>query len=195
MVKRSLIIFSIAFCSSLALSYIVWRAFFRHAEIVIEEQESAYKEADLIIPAQSFLYRGAQSNQLSVVKRLFVNQWIYNNHKDLAKLLVYAQSAKDFAELKTLLYKGIEDEGPKNGAISFVKKSLAIVEADPDFVSHVNDALKKGYTTELQELRALLANASDSKEYKKRATEYRKELDVWMDREHGHLLDMIIAQV
>ncbi|MBP9765517.1 hypothetical protein KBD08_04245 [Candidatus Babeliales bacterium] len=199
--RRFIWVFIIVFIFSGVSSLFIWRIFFleRCLEQAQQDQASAscaYEDIDLVMPVAAFLKRGANSANLSTVRRVLVNQWIYYNQPDLIKLVVYGQGAMTYPELKKALMKGIEKEGPSNKAISFVKNSLKIIDENPDLEQHVNNSLKKGFDQKIHELRGRLMSVDqDSKEYRKLKQEYKKRLDLWMNERHGHLLDEIIAKM
>lgn len=199
--RRFIWVFIIVFIFSGVSSLFIWRIFFLERSLEQAQQNQApvscaYEEIDLVMPVAAFLKRGANSANLSTVRRVLVNQWIYYNQPDLIKLVVYGQGAMTYPELKKALMKGIEKEGSSNKAISFVKNSLKIIDENPDLEQHVNNSLKKGFDQKIHELRGRLMSVDqDSKEYRKLKQEYKKRLDLWMNERHGHLLDEIIAKM
>lgn len=157
---------------------------------------SNYADVELVMPVSAFLRRGVNSSQVSMVRRIFMNQWVSANQGDLVKLVVYGQGAQTFEELKTALLAGVEKEGECNGAASFVKTAISTIEENKDMIEHVNKSLKEGYDPGLHTLRGQLINLpDDSSEYCALRAEYQKQLDIWMDKKHGALLDEIISRV
>lgn len=199
--RRFIWVFIIVFIFSGVSSLFIWRIFFLERCLEQAQQDQApascaYEDIDLVMPVAAFLKRGANSANLSTVRRVLVNQWIYYNQPDLIKLIVYGQGAMTYPELKKALMKGIEKEGSSNKAISFVKNSLKIIDENSDLEQHVNNSLKKGFDQKIHELRGRLMSVDqDSKEYRKLKQEYKKRLDLWMNERHGHLLDEIIAKM
>src|SRR5258708_1501576 len=96
-------------------------------EAEIEQPSSTYEMIDLDMPVQVFLARGSSSSQLSMVRRLLLNQWISSNQKDLLTLVVYGQGATSFKELKKLLEMAIEKEGGCNNACSVIQGAIKII--------------------------------------------------------------------
>lgn len=155
----------------------------------------AYEEIDMVLPVQAFLNRGAISENLSMVRRVLVNQWIYYNQQELIKLIMYAQGATTFPELKKAFDFAMEKE-PKNSAISFVRGSLNAIEKNPELIAHVNKSLREGFSSEIHQLRGRMMEVEQtSKQYRKLKIEYRKALDRWIDEKHGQLLDELITTV
>lgn len=155
----------------------------------------AYEEIDMVLPVQAFLNRGAISENLSMVKRVFVNQWIYYNQQELIKLLMYVQGAMSFPELKKAFELAMEKE-PKNSAISFVRGSLNAIEKNPELIAHVNRSLREGFSSDVHSLRGRMMDVEqNSRQYRKLKIEYRKALDSWIDEKHGELLDELITTV
>lgn len=201
--RRFIIMFFISFGIVTFSGYLWLKVFYLQEQLEQVEQELtqeagqalAYEEIDMILPVQAFLKRGANSVNLSVVKRVFVNQWIYFNQTDLIKLIMYAQGAMSFQELKKAFEIGIEKE-PKNGAISFVTSSLDFIAKDKKLIDHVNKSLKEGLSSQLHSLRGRMMTVDqNSKEYRRLRVEYRKALDTWIDEKHGELLDELIMQI
>lgn len=197
--KRFLIIF-ITTCALFMISgYLGYRIFKLQRKVDQTTEQvapGAYEDIDLIMPVEAFLKRGGASNNLSIVKKLFVGQWISSNQDDLIKLVVYAQGATSYEELKKAFLSGIEKEGKKSSAASFITNGLDIVDKDPALIEHINKSLKQGFSQEIHALRGQMMHKDiDMKEYKKLKQQYKKALDTWMDEEHGHLLDEIIADL
>jgi hypothetical protein len=198
--RRFLIAFLAAIVISGTGSLLIWRFFLMHsgADIIVkplENESGIYKEIDLIMPVHAFLKRSANSAQISMVRRLFVNQWISSNQDDLIKLVVYAQGATNFEELKDAFAAGIKKEG-ENAAAKFINAALKTISESPQLVEHVNKSLIEGFDQNIHLLRGeLMGLEHDSREYKKLKTEYRKQLDHWMNEKHGPLLDEIIAKL
>ncbi len=162
----------------------------------IDKESSSYKEIDLVLPVQEFLKRGANSANLSTVKRVFVNQWIYFNQDDLIKLIMYAQGAVSFNEMKKAFEAGIKTEHAKNGAATFIESCLTTITNDPKLTSYVDASLKEGLTPQLHELRGKMMEVEhNGREYKKLKLEYKKALYNWIDAKHGRLIDELVLQL
>jgi len=189
-----------SFCSFLA-----WKLLIIEKKIKVVEQKKEqdgvalceYEEIDLIMPVQALLKRCSNSEKLSIVRRLFVNNWIYLHQSDLISLIAYGQGATTFEELKKALLVGIEkSEKEKSSAASFVMSSLKTIEKDYELIKHVDSSLIEGFSAKIHELRGRMRQIdSTTKEYKKLKIEYRKQLEVWIDEKHGSLLDDIIATI
>lgn len=200
--RRFIALFLVTFGIVTFSGYLWLKIFYLQEELEQTEQKVenaqqalAYEEIDMIMPVQAFLKRGANSANLSVARRLFVNQWIYFNQADLIKLIMYAHGATSFQELKKAFEIGIQKE-PKNGAISFVQSSLDVVSKDKNLIEHVNKSLREGWSSQLHTLRGRMMEVDQaSKEYRKLKIEYRKALDEWFDQKYGELLDELITQV
>ena len=197
--RRFIALSSISFCVVLVFG-LLWLKFFyipRYIQVKPEiKDSSAYKEINIIMPVQEFLKRGANSSNLSTMKRVLVNQWIYFNQDDLIKLTMYAQGAMSFEELQKAFRAGIATESAQNGAASFVTGSLDVIAKDPTLIKHVNNSLKEGLSPEIHELRGSIMEVElNSKEYKKLKIEYRKALYDWIDKKHGSLLDELSLQI
>lgn len=161
-----------------------------------EQPSSTYEMIDLDMPVEVFLARGGSSSQLSMVRRLLLNQWISSNQKDLIKLVVYGQGATSFKELKKLLEMAIEKEGGCNNGCSVVQGAIKIIEQDQDLVLHVDKSLQEGMSSEVHMLRGqMMSTQQGTKEYKKMKAQYRKALETWMDEKHGAFIDKIITKV
>jgi hypothetical protein len=197
--KRFIAVFALMFIFTGISSYLVYKLFI--LEKKIEQQEEgheacAYKEIDFTLPVQAFLKRCAASDQLSYVRRLFVNQWISSNQDDLTALIMYAQGANNYDELKKALAIGIAKESHATAAASFINSSIKTIDEDPKLVEHVTKSLKEGYGVDILALRGQMMQLdAESKEYKKLRAEYKKELDVWINDKHGKLLDEVIAKM
>jgi hypothetical protein len=197
--RRFIALFFISF-SVVLISGLLWLNFFYLPQHVQFEQptedSSAYKEINIIMPVQEFLKRGANSQNLSTVKRVLVNQWIYFNQDDLIKLIMYAQGAMSFEELRKAFLAGIETENCKNGATSFVSGSLDVIAKDPTLIKHVNKSLKEGFSPEIHGLRGkIMESEPNNREHKKLKIKYRKALYDWIDKKHGSLLDELSLQI
>lgn len=196
--KRFLIIFTFMFCFTGVISYLVWRVFLLERFFKIEQVQegTAYEEVDFHIPVKTFLKRCAASPELSYVRRLFVNQWISSNQKDLAILIMYAQGSTNYEEMKKAFDNAITKEPSKTAAAKFITSAIGIIDKDPELIMHVNKSLQQGYTQAIHSLRGeIMQTEKDSKEYKRLITEYKKELYKWIDQKHGKLFDEIIAQL
>lgn len=197
--KRFIAVFLLMFIFTGISSYLVWKIFILEKKIEDKKDvhdSCTYQEVDFILPVQAFLKRCASSDQLSYVRRLFVNQWISSNQQDLVSLIMYGQGATNYDELKKALRIGIQKETSKTSAASFITNSLDIIDKDPQLIEHVNKSLKQGYGANILALRGQIMQAdSGSKEYKKLKNEYAKELDLWIHKNHGPLLDEIIAKM
>ncbi|OGB86039.1 hypothetical protein A3J41_00015 [candidate division TM6 bacterium RIFCSPHIGHO2_12_FULL_38_8] len=200
--RRFIALFIISFSLVSISGWLWWKLFYLEKQIPQMQEEdrlkssSAYQEIDLILPVQEFLKRGANSANLSTVKRLFVNQWIYFNQDDLIKLIMYAQGATSFDEMKKAFESGITTEGTNNGAASFITGTIATIAQDPQLIDHVNTSLKQGLTPEIHQLRGKMMDVEfNGREYKKLKNEYRKALYAWIDKKHGALLDNLIVQI
>ncbi len=79
--KRFLIVFITTFTLFLISGYLGYKIFVLQREIEqpTQEKTSAYEDIDLIMPVEAFLKRGGTSSNLSIVKKLFVGQWISSN--------------------------------------------------------------------------------------------------------------------
>lgn len=201
--RRFFIMFFITFFTVLLGGFVVWKLLYIQDQIEslqspIEQAETpscVYEEIDLILPLQSFFNRGSNSANLSMVKKVFVTQWFYFNQQDLLKLMMYAQGATTFPELKQAFEIGMQKD-PKNSAISFVRGSLKTIEKNPKLIEHVNVSLKQGLSSELHQLRGRMMEVdAQSRQYRKLKKEYRKALDVWIDEKHGGLLDELVTQI
>lgn len=198
--RRFIAIFIISFLLVSISGFLWWKLIYLEKQVQIiqhvkEQDLSAYKEIDMIMPVQEFLKRGANSSNLSTMKRLLVNQWIYFNQDDLIKLVMYAQGAMSFEEMQKAFLSGIKTEGTNNAA-SFITSALTTIQNDPKLIEHVNNSLKEGLSPEIHSLRGKLMDVEhNSKEYKKLKIEYRKALYDWMDTKHGLLLDELSLQI
>lgn len=198
--SRFVKIFLLALFSTVALSLLVWKFYFKQQTTSIGadyfiESSCSYENIDLDMPIAAFLKRCVNSPALSMVKRLVINQWIYSIQIDLAKLVVYVQGVTTFEELKKMLEIAMKKEGEKNTAISMVQGALKIIEADEDLIENVNDLLLRSMTQEMHMLRGnMMGTDEDSKEYKKIKAEYQKTLEHWIDENYGPVLDIIIAR-
>ncbi|MBP7854730.1 hypothetical protein KAZ82_02205 [Candidatus Babeliales bacterium] len=189
--RRFFVVFFMSCSLVLSIGFLYIQLFYQPQA----EQAITYQDLDLIIPVQEFLKRGANSNNLSTVKRLLVNQWIYFNQDDLIKLVIYAQGATSFDELCKAFENAFLKE-PKNNAIGFVKGSLEKIKNSPELIKHTNKSLQEGLNQQIHDLRGKLMQADrDSREYKKIKAEYQKALYQWIDQKHGTLLDDLILQV
>lgn len=200
--RRFMIVFLFIFSLTSFCSFVVWRLFLiehrldQHESEGEEQTPCSYEEIDLVMPVAAFLKRCANSPENSYVRRLFVNQWISSNQADLVSLVVFAQGATTYDELKKALMVGIEKVGEKTGAASFVKGGLKVLDADRILIEHVNKSLVEGFDQSIHALRGqMMGLEQDSIEYKKLKTQYRKQLDQWIDKKHGALLDQIIARL
>lgn len=200
--RRFMIVFLFIFSLTSFCGFVVWRLFLiehrlNQAESETEEQPScSYEEIDLVMPVAAFLKRCANSPENSYVRRLFVNQWISSNQADLVSLIVYAQGATTYHELKKALMIGIEKVGETTGAAAFVKGGLKVLDQDPKLIEHINKSLVEGFDQSIHTLRGeMMGLEQDSMEYKKLKTQYRKQLELWIDQKHGKLLDEIIARL
>jgi hypothetical protein len=199
--KRFVVVFLFMFTVTSVCSYLVWRVFL--LEQKVEEQEipddvdaCVYEEVDFMLPVKSFLKRCAASDRLSYVRRLFVNQWISSNHKDLASLIMYAQGATNYEEMKKAFMNAIDKEPKKSAAAKFITNALDIVDKDPKLIEHATKSLQEGYTQKIHSLRGEIMQASrEDRDYKRLKNEYRKALEAWISEKHGDLLDEIIAQL
>lgn len=193
--RRFFILFfiSLSFVVTIGLLYI--KLFYECKISQDLEQAQTYQEIDIIIPTQEFLKRGANSANLSMVKRVLVNQWIYFNEKELIKLIVYAQGAASFDELQKALNNAMKKES-KNSAIGFVKGTLELINKNSKLMDHVSKSLKEGWSQDIHALRGALmqTDPDDYREYKKLKSDYRKAMYQWIDKKHGSLLDNIILQ-
>jgi hypothetical protein len=199
--RRFIALFIISF-SVVLFSGLLWiKLFYIEQDIAtlqqdIDKDSSSYKEIDLILPVQEFLKRGANSANLSTVKRVFVNQWIYFNQDDLIKLVMYAQGAMSFDEMKKAFESGIKSENAKNGAATFIQSCLTSIGNDPKLISYVDSSLKEGLSQDLHTLRGKMMEVEhNSREYKRLKIEYRKALYTWIDEKHGKLLDELVLQL
>lgn len=189
--RRFFILFFTCFFLVLGLGFVYIKIFYQPKI----EQAITYQDLDLIIPVQEFLKRGANSSNISVVKRALVNQWIYFNQDHLMKLVVYIQGAQSFDEMcKAFQAAFVKEE--TNSAINFVKGTLDRIKKNPDLIAHVTKSLQEGFSQQIHELRGeLMQMEQDSKEYRKLKTEYQKLFYQWIDQKHGTLLDDLILQV
>lgn len=199
--RRFIALFIISF-SIVSFSGLLWiKLFYIEQDIAtlqqdVDKDSSSYKEIDLILPVQEFLKRGANSLNLSTVKKVFVNQWIYFNQDDLIKLVMYAQGAMSFHEMSKAFESGIKSENAKSGAATFIQSCLTTIANDPKLIAYVDQSLKEGLTPELHTLRGEMMEVEhNSREYKKLKIEYRKALYAWIDQKHGKLLDELVLQL
>ena len=199
--RRFIALFIISF-SIVSFSGLLWiKLFYMQQDIEtlqkdVDKDSTSYKEIELVIPVQEFLKRGANSSNLSTVKRIFVNQWIYFNQDDLIKLIMCAQGAMSFDEMKKAFENGIKSENAKNGAATFITSCLTSIKDDPKLITYVNDSLKEGLSPQLHALRGkMMETEHNSREYKKLKIEYRKALYAWIDEKHGKLLDELVLQL
>lgn len=199
--KRFFIVFLFMFAVTGIGSYLVWRVFILEKKIeqsdLSEEVDACvYEEIDFLLPVKSFLKRCAASDKLSYVRRLFVNQWISSNHKDLASLIMYAQGATNYEEMKKAFMNAVDKESKKTAAAKFITNALDIIDKDSKLIDHVNKSLQEGYTQKIHSLRGEIMQASrEERDYQKLKTEYKQELESWISEKHGALLDEIIAQL
>lgn len=201
--RRFMIVFISVFVFSTVSSILVWRLFLVERQIDFLNQRKnylesscAYEEIDLVMPVNAFLRRCANSANISMVRRLFVNQWISSNQDDLIKLVIYAQGATNFAELQRAFMAGVEKEGETTGAASFIKIALKTISESDKLIVHVNQSLREGFSQDIHILRGEMMTADkDGVEYRKLKVKYRKQLDEWIDRVHGALLDEIISKL
>ncbi|MBP6892550.1 hypothetical protein KBB68_03130 [Candidatus Babeliales bacterium] len=199
--RRFIALFIISF-SIVLFSGLLWMKLFYIEQNIatlqedIDKDSSSYKDIELVIPVQEFLKRGANSLNLSTVKRIFVNQWIYFNQNDLIKLIIYAQGAASFDEMKKGFEAGIKSENAKNGAATFIQSCLTTIANDPKLISYVDNSLKNGLNQELHALRGkMMETEYNSREYKRLKIEYRKALYAWINEQHGKLLDELVLQL
>ncbi len=199
--RRFIALFMISF-SIVLFSGLLWMKLFYIEQNIatlqedIDKDSSSYKDIELVIPVQEFLKRGANSLNLSTVKRIFVNQWIYFNQNDLIKLIIYAQGAASFDEMKKGFEAGIKSENAKNGAATFIQSCLTTIANDPKLISYVDNSLKNGLNQELHALRGkMMETEYNSREYKRLKIEYRKALYAWINEQHGKLLDELVLQL
>lgn len=194
--RRFFIIFFMMFAFTGTLSYLVWKLFLIEKRMELDIEGAAYKDIDFHLPVAAFLKRCAASDNLSYVRRLFVNQWISSNQKDLASLIMYAQGATNYPDMKKAFANAIAKEPKKTGAASFITNSLNIIDQDPKLIDHINKSLKEGYSQPILALRGdMMQPDIDPKQYKKLLADYKKELSKWIDQKHGKLLDQIIAKL
>jgi|GEM_PF-1252764 len=202
--RRFMTIFIVVFIFSTVCLMLVWRLFLveRRMDLLgrqmdrTEESSCAYEEIDLVMPVNAFLRRCANSVNISMVRRLFVNQWISSNQQDLIKLVVYAQGATNFAELQRAFMAGIEKEGETSGAASFIKIALKTISENEKLMEHVNKSLREGFDQSIHVLRGeMMTLDKEGREYRRLKAEYRKQLDEWIDETHGELLDEIISKL
>lgn len=198
--KRFFIVFLFMFTVTGIGSYLVWRIFLLEKKVEHEIPEDVeacvYEEVDFMLPVKSFLKRCAASDNLSYVRRLFVNQWISSNQKDLASLIMYAQGATNYDEMKKAFMNAVDKEPKKTAAAKFITNALEIIDKDSKLVEHVTKSLQEGYTQKIHSLRGEIMQASkEDRDYKRLKSEYRKELESWISEKHGDLLDEIIAQL
>ncbi len=199
--RRFIALFIISF-SIVSLAGLLWiKIFYLEQNIAIlqrdiDKDSSSYKEIDMIIPVQEFLKRGANSTNLSTVKKMFVNQWIYFNQDDLIKLIMYVQGAMSLNEMKKAFESGIKSENANNGAATFIQSCLTSIQNDPKLISYVDNSLKEGLSAQIHTLRGKMMEVEyNSKEYKKLKIEYRKALYAWINEKHGKLLDELALQL
>ncbi len=198
--KKFVIVFVFMFAITGVGSYLVWRVFLleQKVEQELEDEVEAcvYEEVDFMLPVKSFLKRCAASEKLSYVRRMFVNQWISSNQKDLASLIMYAQGATNYAEMKKAFMNAVDKEPKKTAAAKFITNAIDIIDKDPKLIEHVTKSLQQGYTQNIHSLRGeIMQAAKDGRDYKRLKAEYRKELESWISEKHGDLLDEIIAQL
>jgi hypothetical protein len=197
--KRFIAVFLLMFIFTGISSYLVYKLFILEKKIEHQDavhENCAYKEIDFTLPVQAFLKRCASSDQLSYVRRLFVNQWISSNQNDLTSLIMYAQGATNYDELKKAFMIGIEKESHATAAASFITGAIKTIDADPALIEHVTKSLKEGYGSAILALRGQMMKVdSESKEYKKLLIEYKNKLDAWINEKHGKLLDEVIAKM
>ncbi len=199
--RRFIAIFLISFSIVLFSGFLWVKLFYLEKDLQnlqqdIDKDSFSYKEIELVMPVQEFLKRGANSANLSTVKRVFVNQWIYFNQDDLIKLVMYAQGSMSFDEMKKAFESAIQSENTKNGAATFIQNCLTSIANDPKLITYVNDSLKQGLSPQLHKLRGNMIEAEhNSREYKKLKLEYRKALYTWIDQQHGKLLDELVLQL
>ncbi len=198
--KKFVTVFLCMFVCTIICSYVVWRIFWYEKKITYEIPEeidaSMYEEVEFMLPVKAFLKRCAASNNLSYVRSLFVNQWISSNQKDLASLIVYAQGSLNYEEMKKAFLNGIAKEKGKTEAAKFITNAIDIIDKDQKLIDHVTKSLQQGYPQKIQKLKTeLMQTDKDSKEFKRLKTEYKKELENWINQKHGSLLDEIIAQL
>lgn len=198
--RRFMIVFVAIFSIATISSLMVWRLFFIERSSAQNQNESlhacTYEEIDLVMPVEAFLKRCASSSSHSYVRRLFVNQWIASNKSDLISLVVYAQGAKTYEDLKKALLIGVEKVGESTGAASFINGGLKVLNEDPTLIDHVNKSLAEGFDQKIYTLRGqIMSVQKDSAEYEHLKTQYRKLLEQWIDEKHGKLLDEIIAKL
>lgn len=198
--KKFFIVFLFMFSITGIGSYLVWRIFLLEKKVEHEVPDDVdacvYEEVDFMLPVKSFLKRCAASDNLSYVRRLFVNQWISSNQKDLASLIMYAQGATNYEEMKKAFMNAVDKEPKKTAAAKFIINALDIIDKDPKLVEHVTKSLQEGYTQKIHSLRGEIMQASrEERDYKRLKNEYKKELESWISEKHGNLLDEIIAQL
>jgi len=201
--RRFMAIFIAVFIFSTVCLMLVWRLFLveRRMDLLgqqvgYSESSCVYEEIDLVMPVNAFLRRCANSVNISMVRRLFVNQWISSNQDDLIKLVVYAQGATNFAELQRAFMAGIEKEGETSGAASFIKIALKTISENEKLMEHVNKSLREGFDQSIHVLRGeMMTLDKEGREYRRLKAEYRKRLDEWIDETHGELLDEIISKL
>ena len=196
-VRNIVFTFVVSFLLFFAASFFIWDLFLQQpAEVSIEQPASTYESIELDMPVQAFLTRGVNSSQVSMVRRLFLNQWILLYQGDLLKLVVYGQNATSFKELKKLWEMAIVKEGPSNKACSAVAKTLKIISEDQWLIDHMDLSLKEGTPTELHMLQGRMMGVDKKdKLYKKLKNEYRKALEDWVDKKHGTFIDRMITKV
>ena len=125
--KRFIVVFLLMFVFTGISSYLVWKLIVLERRIDNQEdldRAYAYEEIDFALPVQAFLKRCAASQELSYVRRLFVNQWISSNQKDLASLIMYGQGAMTYEDLKKALLNGVSKETSKSAAGLFITSSF-----------------------------------------------------------------------
>jgi len=196
-IRQALSLFVSSFLCFLLVGFITWKFFVQEPkEVSIEQPASTYESIELDMPVQAFLARGVNSSQVSMVRRLFLNQWISLYQGDLLKLLVYGQNATSFVELKKLWEMAVVKEGASNKACSVITKTLKIIAEDQELVDHVDRTLKEETPSKLHMLQGRMMSADKkSKLYKKLKNEYRQALEQWVDQKHGAFIDRMIAKV
>jgi hypothetical protein len=195
--RHVLSLFISSFLCFLVVSFVTWKCFIQEPkEVSIEQPASTYESIELDMPVQAFLARGVNSPQVSMVRRLFLNQWISLYQGDLLKLLVYGQNATSFAELKKLWEMAVAKEGSSNKACSVIEKTLKIIADDKELIDHVDKTLKEGTPSKLHMLQGRMMSVDKkNKAYKKLKNEYRKALEQWIDEKHGSFIDRMITKV
>ncbi|MBI2344732.1 hypothetical protein HYV10_01515 [Candidatus Dependentiae bacterium] len=196
--KRFFTVFLLMFIFTGIISFLVWRVFLLEKKVEVEQIDKGctYEDIDFNLPVKAFLKRCAASKELSYVRRLFVNQWISSNQKDLATLIMYAQGATNYEEMKKAFINSIEKEPSKTSAAKFITNAIDIIDKNLKLIEHVNSSLQQGYSQAIHSLRGeIMQSDKDGKEYKRLKNEYKKELYKWIDEKHGNLLDEIIAKL